>query len=391
MPWKETYVMEEKARFVLAGMEEGANLAALCREFGISRKTGYKWLSRYRQQGLSGLHDVSRRPQTIPHETSARMVCEIARVRLNRPSWGPKKIKAVLAKSGMIESPATSTIGTILERIGLITKRRRRRRHLYPQNNRCVTPKAPNDVWTVDFKGWWFTQDGSRCIPLTIRDEYSKYILHIAALGECSQKAAQEQFERVFRRYGLPKVIRSDNGTPFAGNGITGLSKLSAWWIRLGIWPDRTRPAHPQDNGGHERMHRDLKKELQKEPGRSLDAEQERFDQWSADFNTERPHEALGQKTPSEVYHRSERGYQDAESPPEYPRGWMSKPVYTNGCIRWMNDFVYISTALVGDKIGLEEVETNNYRVWYGMLPIGELAFTAAAALRPTAFAPQPQ
>lgn len=391
MPWKETYVMDERARFVLEGMEENTNLAALCRRFGISRKTGYKWLLRYRTQGLAGLYDVSRRPLTIPHETSAATICEIIRFRLGHTSWGPKKIKATLAKRGVKGLPATSTIGAILDRSGLIVKKRRTRRRPYPQSNHCVSPNAPNDVWTVDYKGWWFMQDGRRCVPLTIRDEYSKYILRIAALGECSRQAAQEQFERVFHQYGLPKVIRSDNGTPFAGNGITGLSGLSAWWIRLGIRPDRTRPAHPQDNGGHERMHRDLKKELQKEPCRSLDTEQERFDRWSSIYNHERPHEALGQRTPDEVYNQSDRRYQGTEKAPDYPTSWLTKLVYGNGCIRWKDDFVYISSALCGDRVGMEEVEKDNFRVWYGMLAIGELEFTAAAALRPTAFATQPQ
>ena len=387
MPWKETCVMDERAELVLAAREENRNMAALCRVFGISRKTGYKWMERYEAEGLVGLKDLSRRPHKIPHETKADVVCEIVKIRTAYPSWGPKKIRAILRRTFRRKKlPAANTIGNVLKRCGLLDGRRRRKQTgLIPQERPCVTPDAPNDVWTIDFKGWWLTGDGTRCNPLTIRDEFCRYILEISALDKGTVEAVQPRFEAVFRKYGLPDTIRMDNGTPFVAKGVVGLTRLSAWFIRLGIKVDRTRPAHPQDNGGHERMHRDMKGELQKKPANSLHEEQERFDLWKREFNTIRPHEALGMKTPAEIYRRSVKRFPKHLPKIEYPASYSMRSVRHDGYIKWNGTTRYVSQALAGEKVGLERMSDTTMRLWYCDVQIGELDLLGASPLRPTA------
>lgn len=389
MPWKETCVMDERAEFVLAARERERNMAVLCREFGISRKTGYKWWKRYDAEGLIGLKDHSRRPHTIPHETKPEAVCDIVRIRTAHPSWGPKKIRVILRREiKRRKLPAVNTIGAILKRCGLTASRRRMKQTgLLPQVTPCVTPTSPNHVWTIDFKGWWRTGDGTRCNPLTIRDEWSRYILDIVALEKGTVEAVRPRFEVVFRKYGLPETIRMDNGTPFIAKGVVGLTKLSAWFIRRGIRIDRTRPAHPQDNGGHERMHRDMSGELQKEPAYSLAEEQERIDKWKREFNTVRPHEALNMKTPSEVYRRSKKNFQRRLLQIGYPDAFAVRNVRHDGYIRWKGNMRYISEALAGEKMGLQQKDASTIIVWYCSVIVGELDDRNASPLRPTASA----
>lgn len=394
MTWKEACVMDERAEFVLSAREKERNMSALCREFGISRKTGYKWSERYEVDGLEGLKEFSRRPHKIPHETKPDIVCEIVRIRTAHPSWGPKKIRAILRRENKKRKkklPAVSTIGDVLKRCGLLPGRRgRKKTGLIPQEAPCVTPTAPNHVWTIDFKGWWLTGDGTRCNPLTIRDGSTRYILNIGALEKETIAAVRPQFEAVFRKYGLPDIIRMDNGTPFIAKGVVGLTKLSAWFVRLGIQVDRTRPAHPQDNGGHERMHRDMKGELQKTPAYSLAEEQERFDKWKREFNTVRPHEALDMKTPSELYRRSTKKFHRLKQI-QYPDDYAVRIVGHNGRIKWKGSSRYISEALVGEKIGLKQKDDSIMRLWYCNVQIGDLGLPGNSPLRPTASAENPQ
>ena len=262
MGWKERSVMDERCRFVLAALAPEANISALCREFGISRKTGYKWIARFQEGGLAQLRDHSRRPHCSPLEVSGEMVAEVVRWRLYHRTWGPKKLRAVLLRHYTArEVPAVSTIARTLRRCSLTKPRRQRRRHKNLFYSR-IEPQAPNDLWTVDFKGWWHTKDGKRCEPLTIRDEYSRLVLDIRAMTSTATQAAQQVFAQVFERYGLPQAIRTDNGPPFAlPHSLCGLTRLSAWWVALGIRLERIQLGHPEQNGGHERLHKDIRQE----------------------------------------------------------------------------------------------------------------------------------
>lgn len=247
MPWSETNAMKERCRFVIRALEPGANKSELSREFGISRPTGDKWIKRYLSEGLDGLNEQSRKPNRSPLATSSEVVCEIIRIRNNRQSWGGKKIRPLLLKQFEQEKvPTSRTIDRILDRCGLTQKRHRRPRKAIPDASEIVQPQSCNDVWTVDFKGWWYTGDKTRCEPLTIRDEYSRFIIDIVALRYTHTEILKDCFRRCFEKYGLPSNIRSDNGTPFAVmTALCGLSQLSVWWLRLGIMPNRIPPGCP--------------------------------------------------------------------------------------------------------------------------------------------------
>ena len=363
MAWKEIDVFEQRCQFVLLASQVGVNKSRLCREFGISRPTGDKWLLRYEEGGLKALHDEPRRPKNFRDETPGYIRDEVYRLRNEHPSWGGRTIRAELLRQGL-ESPCARTIDRLLKRAGFVKSSSRKRRVILPENE-IVKPNAVNDVWTVDFKGWWLTRDGKRCEPLTIRDEYSRFVLGIVALPGTKQEAVKSAFERTFRRYGLPRYIRSDNGSPFAcTRAVGGLSKLSAWWLNHGITPDRIKPASPHLNGAHERFHRDMKRELQQSPAAKLDAEQRRFDRWRRYFNEERPHHALSMKTPAEVYKCSQRKYKKNVPAYIYPAGMEDRLVDKNGCISIKHKHHFLSKALYGERVGLDCVDGIT-QVWF--------------------------
>jgi transposase InsO family protein len=365
MPWKKSEPMEQRMEFGLKALQTD-NFRALCQEYGISPKTGYKWRERMLRYGLAGMAEQSRRPRSHADELAEGVVCEMVRLKQAHRHWGPRKIRELyLRKHGMAASE--SSFKRVLERAGLTQPRRRRVRAV--QAGRLWSgqrAQAPNEVWTVDFKGWWYDVEGRRCEPLTVRDEQSRYVLELRRMADARTATVRDCFERLFERHGLPGAIRSDNGSPFAHvRGLLGLSRLSAWWVALGIDLERGRPGHPQDNGGHERLHRDIRTEL--EPGTT---EQEALDLWRQEFNHERPHEALGMRCPGEVYQKSQRRYEGSPEDLEYP-GLHARRVGPQGRIMWGGMPLFITTSLAGWSVGLKPMENGRQEVWFGRLLLG--------------------
>jgi len=384
MAWQDVAPMEERVRFVLEATREERGLTGLCREFGISRKTGYKWLARYRAWGLDGLHELSRRPRASPTRLSAEVEALVLRERRRHPTWGPKKLRALLAtKDAGARLPAGSTIGNLLTRHGLTRKTRRRRPVSQPDRTRRTAATAPNAVWAADFKGWFRTRDGQRCDPLTLSDLASRYVLVCRLVAGQRRDRVRPVFRQVFRRFGLPEVLRVDNGPPFGSRGVCGLSQLSAWWLALGIRVEFIEPGHPEQNGAHERMHRTLKAETTRPPAATPRAQQARFDRWRREFNTERPHEALGMQRPAERYQRSVRRYTDHPAPFAYPGHYEVRKVQRHGIIRWRNQVCYIGEALQGMPVGLIEVDDTRHAVYFGELLLGYLDTRTPGGLRP--------
>lgn len=300
--------MSLKIEFVQKASRRGARMAELCREYEISRETGYKWLNRYKREGPSGLEERSRRPKSVPLATAEDLVLAIVKVRDRKPRWGPKKLRSLLQREFGDQAPSVSTIARVLRRFGLVRQQSRFRRLSVVERAPTVRACACNEIWTVDFKGWWRARDGQRCEPLTVRDAFSRYVLAIKVMKSPSMEAVRAVFEQLFRRYGVPASIQCDNGVPFiCVQSRGGLTRLSAWWVSLGMKVIRSRPGCPQDNGGHERMHRDMAADLQTLPAGSMAAEQKACDKWRLDFNHVRPHEALGGRVPADVYKLSQR------------------------------------------------------------------------------------
>ena len=328
MPWKETHVMDEKMRFIAACVAGEEAMAELCRRSAISRKTGYKWLSRYQTHGAAGLEDRSRAPHHHPHRVEPAIERLILAARTDHPTWGPRKLLAWLERRHREAPwPAASTVGELLSRHGLVVRRRRRRRAA-PSSPLPAMPTEPGALWCADFKGWFRTGDGERCTPLTISDAASRYLLRCQGLGRWTgTELVRPIFEAAFREHGLPEAMRTDNGPPFASVGLGGLSRLSVWWIRLGIRPEWIEPGHPEQNGRHERMHRTLAAETTRPAARNRRAQQRVFDRFVREYNEERPHEALGQRPPAEQYRRSVRPYPSRLAEVEYDDEWTTRAV----------------------------------------------------------------
>jgi transposase InsO family protein len=376
MPWKETRVEEERLKFIVACLDEesGWSMSELCDAFGVSRKSGYKWLQRYRAAGMEGLRDHVRAPLHHPNATPAELVDRLIAAREQHRFWGPRKLVARLKREAPdLEWPAPSTAGAILKRHGLVTPRRRRRSAVGAACTALSTPTYPNHVWGVDYKGWFRTGDGERCDPLTISDLFSRYLLECRRVQRPTTQCAWPVFERAFREYGLPDAIRSDNGTPYASCGLGGLSRLSVWWVKLGIQLERIVPGRPDQNGRHERMHRTLKGETAVPPCANAAAQQRSFNRFRTIFNTERPHEALNDTVPAQWYRPSVRAYPATVPEMQYPGPFEVRRVRTTGEIKWQGVCVYVSEALVGEPVGLDAVSDQHWKLYFGPIELGLL------------------
>ena len=365
MPWTETAPVDERKKFVEAYRSRTWSMTELCDRFSVSRPTGYKWVRRAEQEGWAGLADRIRAPKSCPHRTPREVAETIVAVKVAHPLWGPSKILDYLEdQRPELPLPAVSTAGALLDRHGLVKRRRRQRSWRHPSGP-LLRPIAPNEVTTADFKGQFRTQDGRYCYPLTIADPYSRYLLCCQALRSTRTEEAWPVFERVFREVGLPGAIRTDNGSPFSSTGLHGLCALSVWWIRLGIQHQRIRPGKPQDNGCHERMHRTLKEATARPPAANAEAQQRRFDAFRREFNQVRPHDAIGGKPPARLWQPSHRPYPKTIPGPDYPGHFEKRRVSNAGCIRFKTHVVFVSQAIKQEWIGLEEVDNRVWSVYF--------------------------
>jgi transposase InsO family protein len=365
MPWKDRTVVSIREEFVLKALEPNVNLAALCREFGVSRKTGYKWIERYESGGVLALRDLSRRPRSSPLGVSPEVVVDLVALRNGHPHWGARKLIWALQKSGARSIPSERTVNRVLERAGLIVRRRIRPKPAADLPKPDARADKPNALWTADYKGWWVTGDARRCEPLTVRDQFSRFVLAVHVCRSPRIEEALTVFERLFELYGLPERILTDNGAPFvAPNSRFGLTRLSAWWLSLGIEHLRSRRGTPSDNGGHERMHRDMAFELEAVAAGTFDDQQRACDLWRADFNNSRPHEALAMKTPAQVYRPSGTPYSGSKVELLYPERLSLRTVSGRGFIRIHSKMVPLTEALAGYTVAIDP-RGPPYELWF--------------------------
>jgi putative transposase len=363
--------MEEKLRFVFEYDASERTMTELCQHYGISRETGYIWLRRYRATGVAGLIERHRAAQRHPNQTPEdieRMVLELRQAHMR---WGPRKLKRVLQRDepGRVW-PATSTIGSLLQREGLVVARRKRTRTA-PYSAPLAHADEANRVWCADFKGWFRTADGQRIDPLTISDAYSRYLLRCQAVEKTDTARVQAIFEAAFRQYGMPQAIRTDNGPPFASSAVAGLSRLAVWWIKLGIVPERIAAGHPEQNGRHERMHRTLKQETAQPPAANRRKQQRALDGFRQEYNEVRPHEALEMQTPAAVYQPSARAFPTRVPEPEYPQSMVVRSVRPHGHFRWKNKHdVHLSEVLWGERVGLLPEDDRWFTIYFAQVPI---------------------
>jgi len=382
MPFRETNVMDERIKFIAELRQGELSMSQLCRKYGISRDIGYKWKARYEAQGPMGLVDRSRAPLSHPNATSRMVEEAIVALRRKHPTWGPKKLRPTLKKRApQIEWPHESTMGVIIHRRGL-AGRPRRRRHAPPQASPLTPCQEANDVWAIDFKGWFRTSDGERCDPLSMSDLATRYVLRLQTVEHTDTDHVWSIIEAAFREYGLPAVMRSDNGPPFASTGVGGLSQLSIRLIKAGVRPERIAPGKPTQNGRHERLHRTLKQETADPPAPTLRLQQKRFSAFQKMFNEERPHEALGFVTPASIYRSSRQDFSGRLRSPEYPAHHIVRRVRRNGDIRWNGGTLFLSTALIGEPVGIEETESGLMAVRYGPILLAHLDGTKLIRLK---------
>jgi transposase InsO family protein len=368
MPWKASSAMEEKLRLIFEYERKESTMGELCSRFGISRETGYVVLRRFRQYGLRGLEELDRAPQRHPNQTNPELERAVLELRQAHMRWGPRKLKRILERDHPGRAwPATSTVGEIIKRAGLVVPRKKRHRAA-PYTEPLAHAMESNRVWCADFKGWFKAGDGTRVDPLTISDAWSRYLLRCQAVEKTDTERVRAVFEAAFREYGMPQAIRTDNGAPFASAALRGLSRLAVWWIKLGITPERIEAGHPEQNGRHERMHRTLKQDLQ--PGRDWRAQQRHLDQFRQDYNQLRPHEALGMQTPAALYVPSPRSYPERLPEVEYPDTMQVLRVKSHGHFRWKKHDIFLSEVLWGEPIGLLPLDDHSFKVYFAHWPL---------------------
>lgn len=373
MPWLETRPVEERERFIDDYRLGLYDMTELCERYAVSRKTGYKWLARYDAGGRPALRDRSRAPHTCPHKIADPVAALIIDARRRHPDWGPVKLLQWLApRHPALEWPAISTAGDLLARRGLVKKRRRRHSHPHPGVVPPVTHQ-PNDLWAADFKGQFRTGDRRYCYPLTVTDQHTRYLIACHGLLSTEGRGVRPIFDRLFREFGLPRAIRTDNGVPFASTSLHGLTPLNVWWLRLGIRHQRILPASPQQNGAHERMHKTLKRGAIHPPRATLTAQQRAFNHFRHEFNHERPHAYLHGRTPASRYRSSPRPYDGRLPAVEYPSHFLVKQVTGAGTVRFKTRLLYIATALRAQPIGLEEVDDGIWSVYFCDVLLGRL------------------
>jgi transposase InsO family protein len=373
MPWKETSALDERVKLIGDYLEGQWSITQLSEAYGVSRKTIYKWIDRYHDQGIDGIKDGSRAPLSHPNTTRAEIVEMIVKEKLKHQYWGPKKVVASLeALFPETQWPAVSTAGDLLKRQGLVKPRHLRRR-TPKYTEPFLDCQGSNAVWSADFKGQFRTGDKRMCYPFTLTDNYSRYLLACRGLYRPTGEATRPWLEWAFREYGLPRAIRTDNGSPFASVALGGLSQLSVWLIKIGIRPERIESGHPEQNGRHERMHRTLKEETIKPPQKDLPGQQQTFNHFTQEYNYRRPHESLGQKTPASVYEPSPIAYPDKLPDVEYDNSITVRQVRHNGDIKWKGKMIYVSQALAGEPVGLLQVSDEFWQVKFSFHPLGLL------------------
>src|SRR5829696_5747898 len=383
MGWKETCTVEERMRFMVAVEKGEESFAAICRRFNVSRRIGYKWRSRFEEEGAAGLFDHSRAPLHHPQAIGEEIAERCLEVRRAHPTWGPVKVLAYLERyAPKTDWPAASTIGELFDREGLTVKRRLRRRSP-PSSAPFADCAAANDVWCIDFKGWFLTGDGARCEPLTITDACSRYLLRCQALPRTDTDHVWPVLEAAFREFGLPHYMRSDNGSPFAARGTGGLSRLSVNLIKAGVTPERIAPGKPQQNGRHERMHLTLLQDAADPPARTLREQIKRLQAFQRVFNDERPHQALDNATPADRYTASARRYDGVLREPDYGADHRVRRVRHNGEIKWNGSTIYINAALVGEPVGLAEDDEGCWTVSYGRIELGVITHRGDRLTKP--------
>ena len=373
MPWKETGAMDERVKLIGDYLDGQWSITELSEVYGVSRKTIYKWVDRYCDEGIQGLDDRSRAPLIHPNAVGQDIIQMIVKEKLEHQKWGPKKV-ATRLKVLFPERhwPVVSTIGEILKRQGLVSRRHVRRR-TPPYTRPFVDCQESNAVWSADFKGQFRTGDNRMCYPFTLTDNYSRYLLACHGLRRPTTEATKPWLEWAFREYGLPCALKTDNGSPFASTGLGGLSQLSVWLIKLGIRPERIKAGHPEQNGRHERMHRTLKEETANPPQEDLQKQQRTFDRFIREYNQSRPHEALGQNTPASIYTSSPIHYPAKLPEVEYDNSFRVRRVRHNGEIKWKGQMVYVSQALAGEPVGLTQIDDELWKVNFSFHPLGVL------------------
>ncbi len=370
MPWQELSPVNLRMHFISEWQRGIRSITELCAEYAVSRRTGYKWIARFQAQGPRGLHDQSRRPHESPDATDPRIVAQLVALRHAHPSWGPRKLlKKARQRDPQRCWPCRATVWRLLKARGLVRQRPTRSRPVAAHPLGLIT--RANEVWTTDFKGHFRTGDRVYCYPLTLRDGFSRYVLRCDALTTTRYEPTRRCFEQAFAAYGLPERIRSDNGGPFASTGLAGLSRLSVWWLRLGIRLERIAPGHPEQNGSHEQFHRVLKAETTRPPAAHARAQQQRFTAFVREYNQERPHEALGDEVPARYFTPSPRVLPVRLPPLEYPGHFEVRRVSLMGQCGWRNHVLFLSGALAGELVGFEEIDDGLWTIYYADVALG--------------------